>query len=150
LHLAVGMPVMTKNNRNLLCLDLLNSLFPKAFFIVVSRNTDDVVRSTLKASEDYFNGKHLWALKPDPGFEHTAFENLTEAARHQVHAIQKQIEKQLAQWKPERYYCVTYESFCEKPGFHIAQIALHLKACFELESFEPVCPLQSLDMARRK
>lgn len=116
IYRACQKPLITKNNRNSLLLESFYRIFPNAFFIIVDREPLPLIRSTIRASKDFFGaGKHLWGLKPYPDFDPGKFENITEAATVQYLELNKQIKRQAEQIPKDAYIQINYEDFCDAP-----------------------------------
>lgn len=122
LEQAYGQPIICKNNRNSLLVDYFYQCFPEATFVVVERDAADVVRSTIKASEDFFKGKSLWGLMRND-YDHRDYENLMEAASDQFLKVDRMMKTQLAGIPDERIVTVQYESFCEDPLLTVRSVA---------------------------
>ncbi len=130
LYHAYRRPILTKNNRNSLMIDIFHDIFPNAYFIVVNRDPVKVIRSTLRASKDYFGkGGHLWGLVPDDHFKVNAYENITEAAAVQYIKLDKLLKEQLKRIPDDRYITIDYAVFCDQPKTAQQKIfeALHNK-----------------------
>ncbi|MBS3807820.1 MAG: sulfotransferase [Bacteroidales bacterium] len=120
IYRACHRPLITKNNRNSLMIDDFYRLFPNAFFIVVEREALSVIRSTVKASRDFFGMGNLWGLLPDEMFDPDSFENMQEAATVQYLELKRKIGVQLQNLPEENYVKVSYEEFCRNPE-HVQQ-----------------------------
>mgnify|MGYP000235144856 CR=1 FL=1 len=116
IHRACGQPLITKNNRNSLMIRFFYRLFPHAFFVVVERTPLHVIRSTVKASQDFFGkGRYLWGLMPQADFDPGRYENLQEAATVQYLELEKMIHRQLDDLPHDAYIRIDYDDFCRNP-----------------------------------
>ncbi len=122
LEKAYGQPIICKNNRNSLLIDYFHQCFPDATFVMVERDAADVVRSTIRASEDFFNGKSLWGLMRND-YDHLDYSNLMEAASDQYIKVDQMMRKQLAEVPKERIVMVQYEDFCADPLSAVQRVA---------------------------
>lgn len=115
---ACNKPLLTKNNRNTLLISYFDKLFYNAFFIIVKRDPVAVIRSTIKASEDFFgvNSKLLWGLYPHKYFDTNSYQNITEAATSQFIELEKKLNKQINALDKESFYTIDYDEFCENPA----------------------------------
>jgi hypothetical protein len=116
LYGAAHRPILTKNNRNSLMISLFNKVFPRSFFVIVRRDPIPVIRSTLKASIDFF-GHHdlLWGLYPDREFDTGNYENIVEAATVQYLRLDKLMAEQIGQLDESDYIEIDYDDFCAEP-----------------------------------
>ncbi|PLX23440.1 MAG: hypothetical protein C0597_00995 [Marinilabiliales bacterium] len=116
LFIAYKKPILTKNNRNSLLIPLFNDTFQNAFFVVVKRDPLAVIRSTLKASKDFFGTDDLlWGLYPNHDFETNNYENSIEAATVQFLMLDKILTEQVKKLASDSYLVVDYDEFCENP-----------------------------------
>jgi len=138
IHRASQRPLITKNNRNSLMIDDFHRLFPHAFFVVVERQALSVIRSTVRASRDFFGMGNLWGLIPDESFDPGRYENLQEAATVQYLELKRKIDDQLGNLPDEAYMKVNYEEFCSNPGHIQEQIRERLKSKYGIGRDEVV------------
>jgi len=116
-----GKPVISKNNRNSLALDILYKVFPEAHFVIVSRNEFDTVRSTIRASEDFFGGQKPWGLKTTQ----TPHGNPASIANQIIsqHKTSEQVVTKLSRQIPSRQFSnVNFEDFCLEPDRVISTV----------------------------
>jgi hypothetical protein len=116
LYTSYNRPILTKNNRNSLLIPTFRKVFNNGFYIVVKRDPVAVIKSTLKASKDFF-GKDtmLWGLYPNKEFDTKNYENLTEAATVQFLMLDKLLNEQIQDLNKDSYLVVDYDEFCENP-----------------------------------
>lgn len=116
LYRAYGKPILTKNNRNSLLIPFFNRAFNNSFFVIVKRDPVAVVRSTIKASKDFFGSSDLlWGLYPNDDFETENYENIIEAATVQFLMLDKLLGDQIKQVNEESYLVINYDEFCTNP-----------------------------------
>ncbi|MFC2096433.1 sulfotransferase [Bacteroidota bacterium] len=116
LHSTYNKPILTKNNRNSLLLPVFNSTFKNAFFIVVKRDPVAVIKSTLKASKDFFGSEDLlWGLYPNNEFDTDHYENIIEAATVQFLMLDKLLDGQIKTLDKSSYLIIDYDDFCSNP-----------------------------------
>lgn len=118
---AFRKPLLNKNNRNVDAMELLASLLPLSFFVVVQRDPILTVQSLL-AARRFVQGSSAsaWGLysdRCDPGAD--AIDGTCE----QVAIGKKRIREQLENVEPSRYLEIDYEQFCAAPTASIARIA---------------------------
>lgn len=117
LYSAYKRPLLTKNNRNSLLLPLFEDNFKNAFFVVVKRDPVAVIRSTIKASKDFFGDESLlWGLYPSADFDTSNYENIIEAATVQFLMLEQILNKQLEKLDKSSYLLVDYNNFCANPS----------------------------------
>ncbi len=121
-------PIISKNNRNTLCLLMLQEVFPKSFFVVTQREAAQVILYTLEGSKNFFGDTgYLWGLKPFSDFNEKAFENRLEAACFQYAYLDKQIKEQLKHIGQDNYQIIQYEAFCKDPDGTLMSLYQKLK-----------------------
>lgn len=114
---AYKRPLLTKNNRNSLLLPVFERNFKNAFFVVVKRDPVAVIRSTIKASKDFFGDESmLWGLYPSADFDTSNYENSIEAATVQFLMLDKILNEQLKKLNSESYIKIDYTEFCDNPS----------------------------------
>ena len=149
IYQACDRPLITKNNRNSLMIDDFYRTFPNAFFIVVEREPLSVIRSTVRASQDFFGMGNLWGLLPDESFDPDRFENLQEAATVQYLELRRKIEDQLKNLPQEAYMKISYEEFCRDPGHFQYRILQRLGTKYEMSSRNVVFKAPTLSSSTR-
>lgn len=114
-------PLLNKNNRNVDGMELLTSLLPRSYFVVVQRDPFQTVQSLLAARKfDQGSSTSAWGLYSDccdPDL------NAIEGTCEQVAIGRKRIREQLKNVEPSRFLEVDYEQFCASPATSIARIA---------------------------
>lgn len=116
LYEAYNMPILTKNNRNSLLIPIFRKVFKSGFYIIVKRDPVAVIKSTIKASKDFFwTDTILWGLYPDMQFDTNNYENLTEAATVQFLMLDKILNEQIKDLDQDSYLIVDYDQFCQDP-----------------------------------
>lgn len=117
LYSAYKKPLLTKNNRNSLLLPVFKRNFKNAFYVVVKRNPVAVIRSTIKASKDFFGDESfLWGLYPLADFNTSNYENSVEAATVQFLMLEQILNKHLESIDSDSYLVVDYNDFCTNPA----------------------------------
>ncbi|MFC2104018.1 sulfotransferase [Bacteroidota bacterium] len=116
LYKAYKKPLLTKNNRNSLLLPIFNKAFHNAFYVIVKRDPVAVIRSTIKASKDFFGkGDLLWGLYPNNDFDTKNYENIVEAATVQFLLLDKLLNEQIKKLADNSFLIVDYDEFCSNP-----------------------------------
>jgi len=138
LYSACNKPLLTKNNRNALLISYFNNHFLNSFFIIVKRDPVAVIRSTIKASEDFFGktSNLLWGLYPDNYFETNYFENIIEAATAQYLALDKLLNEQIKKLNSDSYIIIDYQEFCNNPSKIQFEIINRLKPKMKIDENE--------------
>lgn len=127
------MPIITKNNRNTLILEMIHNTIPNAFFIMVNRDPADVIQSTMQASRDFFGtDKIIWGLRDNKSFSPNNYNDLLDAYCHQYVDLQDSIDKSLNSLPSEDYMLVDYEHFCDNPTDIIKELSSKLKAKYDV------------------
>lgn len=116
LYKAYNKPILTKNNRNSLLIPVFKNAFKNSFFVIVKRDPVAVIKSTLRASKDFFRKENLlWGLYPNLEFDSAHYENLTEAATVQFLMLDKILNEQLKELENDLYIVIDYDDFCVNP-----------------------------------
>ncbi|MFO7828148.1 MAG: sulfotransferase [Bacteroidales bacterium] len=138
LYSACNKPLLTKNNRNALLISYFNKLFRNAFFIIVKRDPVAVIRSTIKASEDFFGkgSNLLWGLYPNNHFETNHYENIIEAATAQYLELDKLLDEQIKKLNADSYIIIDYKEFCNHPSKTQFELIRCLKSKIEFDEDE--------------
>jgi len=139
LHRAYQKPILTKNNRNSLLIPFFKDAFKQSFFIIVKRDPVAVIRSTLKASRDFFGSDNLlWGLYPNAEFNTADYENIVEASVVQFLMLDKILTEQIKQIEKNSYIIVDYDEFCKNPKQfqHDLHEKLKAKPEYKLESIQ--------------
>ena len=130
---AWGLPMITKNNRNTLILEMIYKTVPNAFFVLVNRSPADVIQSTMNASKDFFGTDEIiWGLRDDKSFSPEKYEDKLDAYCHQYLDLEDAIRKEINKLPTEDYFEVQYENFCEEPNVVQLELYEKLKAKYEL------------------
>lgn len=117
-----GAAFMNKNVKHLLRLNILATIFPKAYFLVIQRPLTDIAISMLIGRR---------RLSPDGSQWFSIFPRCYEAIRHlpiieqiprQLIDIQEKMEEDLARIDPARILTVPYGEFCQAPEALIDKI----------------------------
>jgi len=112
LYNAVQAPIISKSGRNSLNIVELNSVFTNGFFIVVDRDLEDIVISTLKAG-NVFKGKDGgWGLKVNDAIANEHKKNKISNTVIQCIAIKNKINQQLREIDNKSYIVINYKTFC--------------------------------------
>ena len=124
LYRASKHPILTKNNRNSLMIRLFKQTFSQSFFVIVRRDPVPVIRSTLKASMDFFGHEDLlWGLYPGHDFDTRDYENIVEAATVQYLMLDKLMNEQIRELEESEYMVIDYDDFCANPEKFEVQLA---------------------------
>ena len=112
LYDSVEAPIISKSGRNSLNIKRLNSIFSKCFFIIVDRNLEDIVISTLKAGNVFREGRNGWGLRvnSDVLSEHKQ-DKVTDTVIQCI-KVKNKITQQLREVDDKKYIIVNYEIFC--------------------------------------
>ena len=117
LYAAYRKPILTKNNRNSLLLPVFEENFDNAFYVIVKRDPVAVIRSTIKASKDFFgDDRFLWGLYPSENFDTDNYENIIEAATVQFLMLDKILNEQIEKLQDDTYLLIDYNEFCLNPA----------------------------------
>ena len=120
---SVGQPIIFKNVVNCARLQVLQSVFPDAVFIVVRRNREATVRSILKAREHVgVNAGEWWSLRPD-GYESVQAVDSRGIAEAQFDLTYQIIDRDLK----GRRLDVDYEALSENPHDELREIEDRLR-----------------------
>lgn len=117
-------PLLTKHNRNMLCMETLLGALPSTIYVLVTRDPVYTAQSLLIAREKiqgdrrigWGHGAHLSADSP------AAVDPILDVARH-VRSIFDKLKEQVKRVPAERLLWIRYEQFCRDPGR--CAIALH-------------------------
>ncbi len=112
LYSSINAPIISKSGRNSLNITQLNNIFDNGFFIVVDRNLEDVVISTLEASNIFKSDEKGWGLKINNPHIHDDENNKIVGAVIQCIKIKNKITEQLREIDSSRYVVVDYKAFC--------------------------------------
>jgi hypothetical protein len=120
LYSAVGATIISKSGRNSLNIEKLNDIFENCFFIIIDRKIDDIVLSTLKASEVFGSDQKGWGLHVD---------NLSNKNLNQIDStviqcikIRNKIFDQLSKLESHKYIVVDYNVFCNSTNSQLEKI----------------------------
>jgi len=116
MHAIWKRPILVKNNRNSLLVKELKESFPNALFVAVEREPAPTIRSTMKASKDFFgNDEIMWGLKPSRNFDTSQHKTILDAYCHQFLELEQLINEQLSSLNDDQVLRVQYEEFCNDP-----------------------------------
>lgn len=108
-------PFVNKNVKHLLRIDALAGLFPKATFLVVERDLDDVALSVLRGRHANFgNSSEWWSVRP-PDYEAILAHPPSVQVAMQVRSLQRRMDDDLARQPAARVLRVNYRDFCARP-----------------------------------
>ncbi len=138
LQKAVGRPVISKSGRNSMLIGSLHKWFPNAFFVVVNREIEYIIQSTIKADENFY-GKRMamWGLRPDSSFNPNNYSSFMEAVCQQCLQVQAKVEEQLELVPSDNYVKVSYSDFCNNPQKYIHVIYSQLNQQFSIDIEQP-------------
>ncbi len=126
LHEVYGQPILAKNNRNSLLIARLAELFPKAIFVVVERDLEEVVRSTSRATSEFGLNDRVWGLSSTEKPETFPDGDVAAACRRSVEKLQAAMESQLFLVAADRVFRVPYAGFLADPNAFLGPIARRL------------------------
>lgn len=151
LQSAWGRPIITKNNRNTLILEMIHQNIPNAFIVLVNRNPADVIQSTIQASKDFFGTDEIiWGLREDPSFTPLNYKDKLDAYCHQYLDLQDSITKSLQSIPSEDYMVVQYESFCDDPNQVVKELSTKLSAKYDRWDHQTVSGSSKYFTSKRK
>ena len=115
-------PFLNKNNRNMMCLELLDSTLDNVTFIVVKRDPFYVAQSLLKAREDVQGDRSIgWGAGADDGQLNPAASPLEQVA-DQTRRLYEQLEMSERRVPAASVVDVQYEQFCRDPTSFVCMI----------------------------
>jgi hypothetical protein len=108
-------PLLNKNNRNSLCIDVLAAALPTAYVVTVRRNPVFVAQSLLKAREVVQGDRRRgWGLGAHDGGYPRDADPLVDVA-NQVRYCERELERHLGRIPAGRRMEIAYEDFCADP-----------------------------------
>ncbi|MEX0275112.1 MAG: sulfotransferase [Flavobacteriaceae bacterium] len=117
-------PFLNKNNRNSLCVPMLDSIFENVFFVEIHRDPVYVAQSLVFSRKAVQGSEKIgWGLLSSDTNNQSDPLAYIEDICYQVYKVDSVLAKARSQVDPNRYYRVSYETFCERPGEVIEQIA---------------------------
>jgi len=120
---AYSMPFINKWPRNSLRMDLLAALFPRVFFVHMTRNRDAMISSICRARAAICQeGSGWFSVKPDGYQEILELEELTQV-RWQIDTIGEKIADSSSRIDKARITRVTYEDLVACPESVAQQVA---------------------------
>lgn len=136
-------PFVNKNVKHLLRILPLSRVFPKALFLVVERNLQQVAMSVLRGRYQNLNdAREWWSVKPP---DYDQIKNLEPAAQvaQQVTSLQQRLDSDLMQLDPTRILKIDYENFCAAPENLITQLQTRIGPLTEKNPPEAAFPLST-------
>jgi len=131
---AFGAPIIAKNNRNSLIMAELQRAMPNIFFVIVKRNTADVIQSTIQASVDFFGSdEYIWGLRPDRHFNPDNYNDKLEAYCMQCIELEKVIQNQMHSLNNNSYMEVPYKDFCLNPTMYLNELSKRISDKFGVD-----------------
>ena len=120
-------PFVNKNNRCTVCMKLLAEKLPTSFFVMITRDERDIVRSLIRGREFVQGSKQTpWGLLSQDN--HVASDPLgyVNDVCEQVKKISADMREQAASVDPQRLAEFAYSQFCEDPVSTLEEIALRV------------------------
>ena len=115
-HRIVNMPLVNKNNRNSLCVPLLDTMFKNIFFIEIHRNPVYVAQSLVLSRMAIQGNKTTgWGLLSKDSESATDKYAYIDDVCHQVYEVDKVLEQARNNVDSTKYIRVNYENFCRDP-----------------------------------
>ena len=108
-------PFINKNVKHLLRIRSLASIFPRAVFVVMEREPEDVALSILRG-RGVFNERleDWWSVRP-PDYPRLRSLPVAEQIAGQVVSLQARMKSDFASMDPSRLLRVSYPEFCRNP-----------------------------------
>ncbi len=114
-------PLLNKNNRNTVCMELLSSVFDNVYFVEIQRRPLYVAQSLLIARRNVQGSRNVgWGLGSTPASD--APDSPLESVVQQVFRVQAEISAQKQRIRADRYIEVPYEQFCANPTLIVREI----------------------------
>jgi hypothetical protein len=119
-----GLPLLTKNNRNLACAAELARALPNAYFICVRRDPLPMAQSLLKARR-WIQGdaESPWGLFARDARETASSLASVDAVADQVNQLTRTMGEQRARVDASRWLDLDYEDFCRSPEAAVERVA---------------------------
>ncbi len=120
---AYGGPFLHKN---LLCnwhAGKLAAILPEAFFIVVRRDPSDTALSLLRMRELILGSRAQWGSAKPAAYSWLKSKDIWTQVAGQVIYLQREVDAQLEQIKPDRILNIDLESFCENSEEYLEQLS---------------------------
>jgi hypothetical protein len=133
LYSSVGVPIISKSGRNSLNIFQLDSIFDNGFFIVIDRNLEDIVISTLRATSTFKGGRKGWGIKVDDTHICNDNNDQVTSAVIQCIKVKNKIRSQLRKIDKSKYIVVDYKIFCNDTE---AQLQLIINAFALVNKFK--------------
>jgi len=108
-------PFINKNVKHLLRLRALAEIFPDAHFLIVTRDSEDVARSLLRARTDLLGDAHSWWSVKPRNFAALRQLEPSDQVAGQVRALTGELDAELARLPSQRVHHIAYEDFCTEP-----------------------------------
>ncbi|MGE0315495.1 MAG: sulfotransferase [Lautropia sp.] len=145
---AFGLPLLNKNNRNVLCIDDLAAALPGARFVIVERDPFFVAQSLLLSRKEVQGDSNRgWGVLGRDADPAQGMDDVT-AVCHQVHAFKARLQEQLSRLPRSRYVEVDYEAFCRDPADAVRRVRRLVWNDTDLPEAAPVASLDLADSIR--
>lgn len=109
-------PIANKNNSNTVRIPYLDSLFPDAFFVHVTRDMTDTVASIMKGRARHGIPDDEWWGASPPHYANATFPSVLERVVCQVWDVRRYVEECLEAVDDHRQLVLPYETFCDDPS----------------------------------
>lgn len=130
LQATVKAPIISKSGRNSLNILGLDSIFTDSFFIIVDRDLEDIVISTLKAGNVFDDRDKGWGLKINNTLTKKHINNKVSKAVIQCIELKNKINQQLRAIDKNNYIIINYKEFCNDTGHQLMLIVKAINARF--------------------
>jgi hypothetical protein len=118
-----GRPFINKNLRHNCRIRLLAELFPRALFVVVSRNPRHVAVSLLKAGLESGGGHWRWFSVKPRNYDILRHLSPGKSIVGQIKGILEDIRRDMVKIGCHRFFKIRYEKFCELPSAHLRKFS---------------------------
>ena len=110
-----GLPFVNKNVKHMLRIPALASAFPRAHFLVVRRDPQDVALSIWRARhKQQSDPQNWWSVRP-PEYAALRDRPVAEQVVGQIVGLRDRMQHDLANLAPGRVTWLDYASFCARP-----------------------------------
>ncbi|MBN2399868.1 MAG: sulfotransferase [Candidatus Aminicenantes bacterium] len=117
-----GAAFVNKNVKHLLRLNILATIFPKAYFLVIQRSLPDIAISVLIGRRQLSPDGSKWFSIVPRCYEEIRQLPVVEQIPRQLIDIQEKMEEDLARIAPARILYIPYGEFCQAPEALIDKI----------------------------
>lgn len=118
-----GRPILAKNNSLSACASLVAEVFPRAFFICMTRDPLYLAQSQLKARLEIHGRDDIPYGLSQPADNGAAGTDVVENICRQVLFHEQIVREQQSRIGAERFWVVQYEAFCQDPSALVDEVA---------------------------